>query len=167
LLRVIQEREIMRVGGNKIISVDVRIIAATNENLEDLVSNGVFRSDLYYRLNTLPIQIPSLKDRGGDIMILFEEIKKELNGQFTLSPQVEKAFMAHNWDGNVRELRIYVEYFTYLDKYYVEHDDLPISFHKGLNTKKDTYENDLDVNLLKKIAGNKLDDYCFILKTLH
>ena len=75
--------------------------------------------------------------------------------------------MAHNWDGNVRELRIYVEYFTYLDKYYVEHDDLPISFHKGLNTKKDTYENDLDVNLLKKIAGNKLDDYCFILKTLH
>lgn len=167
LLRVIQEREIMRVGGNKIISVDVRIIAATNENLEDLVSNGVFRSDLYYRLNTLPIQIPSLKDRGGDIMILFEEIKKELNGQFTLSPQVEKAFMAHNWDGNVRELRNYVEYLTYLDKDYVEYDDLPISFHKGLNTKKDTYENDLDVNLLKKIAGNKLDDYCFILKTLH
>ncbi len=167
LLRVIQEREIMRVGGNKIISVDVRIIAATNENLEDLVTKGVFRSDLYYRLNTLPIQIPPLRDRGEDIMILVEEIKKELNGKFTLSSQVKNAFMAHDWNGNVRELRNYIEYLTYLGKDFIEYEDLPISFHRKLNIKCKIQDNDLDVNLLKKISGNKLDDYCFVLEMLH
>ncbi len=167
LLRVIQEREIMRVGGNKIISVDVRIIASSNESLADLVNKGVFRSDLYYRLNTLPIQIPPLRDRGTDIMYLFEQIKKELNGQFKLSPQVENAFMSHYWNGNVRELHNYVEYLTYLDKDYIEYEDLPVSFHKGLNIISKTPEDDLDVNLLKKLSGNKLDDYCFVLEILH
>ncbi|WP_313339619.1 sigma 54-interacting transcriptional regulator [Sedimentibacter sp.] len=167
LLRVIQEREIMRVGGNTIISVDVRIIAASNENLEKLVTKGVFRSDLYYRLNTLPIQIPPLRDRGEDIMILLEDIKKKLNGQFELSPQVKNAFMVHDWNGNVRELHNYIEYLTYLDKDYIEYEDLPVSFHKGLNIKPKIHENDLDVNLLKKISGNKLDDYCFVLEMLY
>lgn len=89
LLRVIQEREIMHVGGDKIIIVDVRIIAASNETLEELVNQGTFKSDLYYRLSTLPINIPPLGERGDDIMILFEHIKK-LGGKFILSPQVKK-----------------------------------------------------------------------------
>lgn len=167
LLRVIQEREIMRVGGSKIISIDVRIIASSNESLEDLVNNGTFRSDLYYRLNTLPIQIPPLRDRDKDIMYLFRKIKNDLNGQFELSNQVKNAFMSHDWNGNVRELRNYVEYLTYLDKDYIEYEDLPVSFHKGLKVKSKNQEDDLEINLLKKLSGNKFDDYCFVLKILH
>lgn len=167
LLRVIQEREIMRVGGNKIISIDVRIIASSNENLEDLVNKGVFRSDLYYRLNTLPVQIPPLRDRGEDIMFLFEELKKELKGQFNLSSEVKNAFLSHDWNGNVRELYNYVEYLAYLDKDYIEYEDLPVSFHKGLNIKYKMYEDTMDINLLKKISGNKFDDYCFVLEMLY
>lgn len=168
LLRVIQEGEIMRVGGNKIISVDVRIIAASNETLEELVSKGVFRSDLYYRLNTLPIEIPPLRERGKDIMLLFENIKNRLGGHFVLTPQVENAFMSHDWKGNVRELHNYVEYLTYLEKEYIDFTDLPPSFHKGLtNCKTKNDSNDLDVNLLKKLAGNKLDDYIFVLEMLY
>jgi len=168
LLRVIQEGEIMRVGGYKIISVDVRIIAASNQKLEDLVDDGIFRSDLYYRLNTLPIEIPPLRERGEDIMLLFENIKNDLGGHFVLSPQVKNAFMAHDWRGNVRELRNYVEYLTYLGKEYISYEDLPPSFHKKLsNIKNKRDDKDLDVNLLKKLAGNKLDDYCLVLKVLY
>ncbi|WMJ77703.1 MULTISPECIES: sigma-54 interaction domain-containing protein [unclassified Sedimentibacter] len=168
LLRVLQEREIMRVGGDRIISVDVRIIAASNETLEDLVADGIFRSDLYYRLNTLPIEIPPLRERGGDIMLLFENIKKELNGRFTLSAEVKNAFMAHDWKGNVRELHNYVEYLTYLDKPYISYEDLPKSFHKRITPLKSRgHDKDLDVSLLKKIAGNKLDDYTLVLGILY
>lgn len=169
LLRVLQEREIMRVGGNKIISIDVRIIAASNENLEDLVGKGTFRNDLYYRLNALPIQIPPLRERQNDIMLLFEHFKKILGGHFNLSPQVINAFMSHNWSGNVRELHNYVEYLTYLNKEFVDYEDLPISFHKCLfkkNSKIDEKLN-LDTNLLKQLAGNRFDDYCFVLDLLH
>lgn len=168
LLRVIQEGEIMRVGGDRIISIDVRIIAASNVTLENLVAEGVFRSDLYYRLNTLPIEIPPLRERGDDIMLLFENIKNKLGGHFNISPKVKNAFMSHDWKGNVRELHNYVEYLTYLDKDYIDYEDLPPSFHKVLTNFKDKYsDKDLDVNLLKKLAGNKLDDYIFVLETLH
>jgi transcriptional regulator with PAS, ATPase and Fis domain len=169
LLRVIQEREIMHVGGDKIIIVDVRIIAASNETLEELVNQGTFRSDLYYRLSTLPINIPPLRERGDDIMILFEHIKKKLGGKFILSPQVKNAFVSHYWRGNVRELYNYVEYLTYLGKEYIDYDDLPTSFHSGLakaRSKKDE-KLSLDVNLLKQLAGNKIDDYIFVLDLLH
>ncbi len=168
LLRVIQEGEIMRVGGNKIISVDVRIIAASNESLENLVGDGTFRSDLYYRLNTLPIEVPPLRERHEDIMLLFDNIKNKLGGRLELSSQVKDAFMSHSWNGNVRELHNYVEYLTYLDKEYIEYDDLPSSFHKGLSSSKiNESTNDLDINLLKKLAGNRMDDYIFVLKTLY
>lgn len=168
LLRVIQEGEIMHVGGEKIISIDVRIIAATNETLEDLVAEGVFRSDLYYRLNTLPIEIPPLKERGDDIIILFENIKNKLGGQFVLSPKVKNVFMSHDWKGNVRELHNYIEYLTYLGKEDIDYEDLPPSFHKGLSRIKNKRDDkDLDVNLLKKLAGNKLDDYFFVLEILY
>lgn len=72
LLRVLQEHEIMRVGGNKIISIDVRIVAATNESLEEKVRDGSFRRDLYYRLNTLPVLIPPLRQRGDDVFLLMD-----------------------------------------------------------------------------------------------
>lgn len=168
LLRVIQEGEIMHVGGDRIISIDVRIIAASNVILEDIVADGIFRSDLYYRLNTLPIEIPPLRERGEDIMILLENIKNKLDGHFTLSPQVKNAFMSHDWKGNVRELHNYVEYLTYLDQDFIDYEDLPPSFHKGLSNMKSKRDaKDLDVNLLKKLAGNKMDDYYFVLEVLY
>ncbi|WP_312812725.1 sigma 54-interacting transcriptional regulator [Sedimentibacter sp.] len=167
LLRVLQEGEIMHVGGYKIINVDVRIIAASNRSLEALVAEGSFRSDLYYRLNTLPIEIPPLRERDEDIMLLFEYIRNKLGGRFVLSSEVKHAFISHVWKGNVRELHNYVEYLTCLDKDYIKYDDLPNSFHKDLSMINKKNENNLDVNLLKKIAGNKLDDYYFVLEMLY
>ncbi|WP_309137235.1 sigma 54-interacting transcriptional regulator [Clostridium sp. CM027] len=170
LLRVIQEREIMRIGGNKIISIDVRIIAAANENLEELVSNGSFRNDLYFRLNTLPIQLPPLRERGEDIMLLFDYFKHKLGGKFILSTQVINALLSHNWNGNIRELHNYVEYLTYIDKDIVYYDDLPPGFYNNamstLKCKSDTSTN-LDAKLLEQLAGNQLDDYFFVLDRLH
>ena len=82
LLRVLQEREIMRVGGNQIINVNVRIVAATNESLEERVENGSFRRDLYYRLSTLPVLIPPLREREGDIQLLLEHFRRCAGGEF-------------------------------------------------------------------------------------
>jgi transcriptional regulator with PAS, ATPase and Fis domain len=170
LLRVIQEREIMRIGGNKIISIDVRIIAAANENLEELVANGRFRNDLYFRLNTLPIQLPPLRERGEDIMLLFDYFKCKLGGHFILSTQVVTAFLSHSWNGNIRELHNYVEYLTYMDKDIVDYDDLPPGFYKNalstLKCNSDT-STKLDAKLLEQLAGNQLDDYFFVLDRLH
>ena len=92
LLRALQEREIMRVGGKQIIHVDVRIIAATNESLEEKVRQGTFRRDLYYRLSTLPVVIPPLSQRGDDLLLLVAHFRKELHGDFVLSPQVQELF---------------------------------------------------------------------------
>ncbi|GCD10238.1 ATPase AAA [Clostridium tagluense] len=170
LLRVIQEREIMRIGGNKIISIDVRIVAAANENLEELVSKGSFRNDLYFRLNTLPIQLPPLRERGEDIMLLFNYFKCKLGGRFTLSPKVINTLLSHNWNGNIRELHNYVEYLTYIDKDIVYYDDLPPGFHNNsLSTLKHNSDSstNIDAKLLEQLAGNQIDDYFFVLDMLH
>lgn len=170
LLRVIQEREIMRIGGTKIISIDVRIIAAANQNLEALVSNGSFRNDLYFRINTLPIQLPPLRERGKDIMLLFDYFKCKLGGRFILSPQVINALLSHNWNGNIRELHNYVEYLTYIDKDIVYYDDLPPGFYNNaMLTLKCNFDTSskLDGKLLDQLAGNRIDDYFFVLDRLH
>jgi len=114
LLRVLQEREFERVGGNSTVKVDVRIIAATSSNLEQMVKDGTFREDLYYRLNVIPINLPPLRERREDIPLLVQKFvehfcethKLELK---TLSPQVTKALMAFDWPGNVRQLENIVE----------------------------------------------------------
>lgn len=109
LLRVLQEKEIVRVGGTKPLSVDVRVIAATNIHLEKAIKNGVFRKDLYYRLNVLPIQIPSLRERKSDIPLLSRHLIKKLNMEYGrkvegLSEEVLHIFLEYSWPGNVREL---------------------------------------------------------------
>jgi two-component system, NtrC family, response regulator AtoC len=109
LLRVLQEREFERVGGNSTIKIDVRIIAATSSNLEQMVKEGTFREDLYYRLNVIPINLPPLRERREDIPLLVQRFirhfcethKLELK---TLTPQVMKALMTYEWPGNVRQL---------------------------------------------------------------
>jgi two-component system response regulator HydG len=114
ILRVLQEREFEPVGGTKTIKVDVRIIAATNKQLEQEVSKGRFREDLYYRINVVPITIPPLRERSEDIPLLaghFLRIYSEKNKRAIrgFEPGVMQAFMQHSWPGNVRELENIVE----------------------------------------------------------
>ena len=125
LLRTLQEREVMRVGGNSIIHVDVRIVAATNEALERKVREGTFRRDLYYRLNTLPVVIPPLTEREDDMFLLMDQFRRELNGDFRLTEPVQDFFRRHTWPGNIRELRNVVEYFIYTGHRDITMEDLP------------------------------------------
>ncbi len=127
LLRVLQEGEIMRVGGNSIIRVDVRIVAATNESLEKKIEEGSFRRDLYYRLNALTVEIPPLRKREDDMFLLLDYfMKKNRNKKvFQLSDEVKAFFRTHTWPGNIRELQNAAEYFHYLGKEVIELSDLP------------------------------------------
>ena len=113
ILRVLQEKEFERVGGEKTIKVDVRLIAATSRNLEDLVSSGKFREDLYYRLNVIPIFLPSLRERKNDIPLLMEHFLKKYTEEnqksVSIAPDVLSVFMSYEWPGNVRELENTIE----------------------------------------------------------
>ena len=113
LLRVLQEREFERVGGNKSIKVDVRLIAATNRNLEEDVAKGVFRADLYYRINVVSIFLPPLRERREDIPLLvdyfLDKFNKENERKLSISPEAMEIMLKCNWPGNVRELENCVE----------------------------------------------------------
>ena len=114
LLRVLQEREFEPVGGPQAIPADVRIIAATNRDLEESVKNKSFREDLYYRLNVIPIHIPSLRERKSDIPILVEAFARSFNTEKKRSvkfdnQEVIDLFLRYDWPGNVRELENLVE----------------------------------------------------------
>ena len=110
LLRVLQEKQVMRVGGTKIIPVDVRVIAVTNKYLPDLIKSGTFREDLYYRLNVLPLNPPSLRERRDDIMVLLDHIFAERRRQLKLTPETSQVLTHYSWPGNIRELINLVEY---------------------------------------------------------
>ena len=109
ILRVIEQKEVMRLGSDYIIPLDVRIITAANENLVQMVRRDAFRRDLFFRLNVLEVRIPSLNQRPKDILYLFRSFISELQGrpmrEVRLSQELEKALITHNWWGNVRELR--------------------------------------------------------------
>jgi DNA-binding NtrC family response regulator len=114
LLRVLQEKEIQRVGGTQSIKVDFRCVAATNKNLEDLVKAGAFRPDLYYRLKVFAIDLPPLRDRREDVPLLADHFVKKLATTMnkpvpTLSPQAVDLLLAYDWPGNVRELENAIE----------------------------------------------------------
>jgi DNA-binding NtrC family response regulator len=114
LLRVIQDREVTSIGGDEPISVDVRIISASNKNLEQLVARREFRDDLYYRLNVVPIHLPSLRERKEDIPLLVYDIMKKLNAKMKknmsgLDKQVMEALCSYSYPGNVRELENMLE----------------------------------------------------------
>ena len=125
LLRVLQEKEIIRVGGNRIIKIDVRIIAASNENIRELTLQNKFRKDLYYRLNTIPIEVPPLRDREDDVLIISEYIMDKIKADFVLSPQVKDFFLKYRWEGNIRELYNVLEYLKYLDEKEIRIEHLP------------------------------------------
>lgn len=113
LLRVLQEKEITRVGDQRTQKVDVRIIAATNRNLKNLVSEGRFREDLFYRLNVVPITIPSLKERKEDILPLVFQFLKKFNEKYSLKKSISASLLEklidYDWPGNVRELENIIE----------------------------------------------------------
>lgn len=115
LLRVLQEKEIMRVGGSKVIPINVRIISATNKNLKERVGTGTFREDLYYRLNVFNVKIPSLRERKEDIPVLCREFSRESESKYCIEKEkifdsaIMPALQEYDWPGNVRELRNVME----------------------------------------------------------
>ncbi len=112
ILRVIQEKEFERVGGQSPKKVDVRIVAATNRDLEAEVAGGRFREDLFYRLNVIPIHLPPLRERGEDVRLLAQHFLKRLGKnarEVTLSPEALRLLTSYSWPGNVRELENFME----------------------------------------------------------
>lgn len=179
ILRVLQERKFEPVGSTKTVEVDVRIIAATHQNLEKLVEEGGFREDLYYRLNVIPITIPPLRQRICDIPILVDHFLKmyaEANGHKPprLSQEIMSLMMNYKWPGNIRELENTIERLAVLnpDKE-IEMSDLPEKFLKasdtifknsglhipdaGISLKNavNDFENTLILKALEKTAWNK------------
>lgn len=121
LLRVIQERDVTRIGSSRPIKVDVRILAATNEDLADAVRRGKFREDLFYRLSVVPVHLPPLRERKEDIPLLVEHFLQKYNKRakrsiISISPQVKKALMDYEWPGNIRELENTIERAVVLSK---------------------------------------------------
>jgi len=111
ILRALQERDFVRVGGGKTISVDVRLITATNKNLEEMMARGAFRSDLFYRINVVPLTIPPLRKRKEDILLLAKHFldKHAGVGKKKISPEAMDILIAYDWPGNVRELENIIE----------------------------------------------------------
>ena len=131
LLRVLQEREFEPVGSNRSVRVDVRIICATNRNLEQDVKAGKFREDLFYRLSVVTLRVPSLKERRTDIPLLAERflsvvLDREGHKQLTLSEETIRTLVAYNWPGNVRELESAIEYAVlHARGHAIDPEDLP------------------------------------------
>jgi len=168
---VIQEREFERVGGNQTIRVDVRIIAATNRDLEALSVDGRFRQDLYYRLNVFPIHVPALRERKADILLLADHFidKYAKTTHKTVrriaTPAID-LLMSYHWPGNVRELENCIERAVLLaDGEVIHAHHLPPSLqsaessgtvhHGSLQETLDSLERDLIVDALKTSRGNK------------
>jgi len=169
LLRVLQEKEIMRVGGNKIIQIDVRIISATNQNLNLLVSNGTFRNDLYHRLKVLYLRLPALKERKEDIPHLINYFMIQKNKEHVkITTEVINKLTSYDWHGNVRELKNTLDYMLAVcNNESLCINDLP---EESFFTKKEnenyslnsTYENN---SLTEDIEVR--GDLSFILKSLY
>ena len=131
ILRALQEKEIERVGGTKIMKVDVRVVAATNRDLEAEVAAGRFREDLFYRLNVIPMQLPPLRERDGDVLLLAEHFlqrfcKAKNRKTMTLAEETKELLLTYSWPGNVRELENFMERLSILcDDNNICPEDLP------------------------------------------
>ena len=176
LLRVLQEMEFERLGSEETVSVDVRVIVATNENLEQLVKQGRFRRDLYYRLNVIDIRIPPLRERPEDIELITEAFIEELNAQLGLSisgidPEALAKLECRRWYGNVRELRNAVERAMNFSGDNILHpEDFGITKNPAggslsewpsengkriIDQARDSAEKEIIINVLEHFDGNK------------
>lgn len=178
LLRVLQQQEITRVGGNRVIKIDVRIIAATNMGLSGMVDKGRFRKDLFFRLNVIPINLPPLRQRKEDISLLAHfflgKLNRQLNKNITdISPAAMTILESYPWPGNIRELENLIERMVVLgtDNMIIDQDDLPyeVRFHKkafenistemddgsGLIHARHSFERAYILQALKKCGWNQ------------
>ncbi|MEO0184737.1 MAG: sigma-54-dependent Fis family transcriptional regulator [candidate division WOR-3 bacterium] len=170
LLRVLQEKEFERLGGTKTIKVDVRVIAATNQNLEEKIKQKLFREDLFYRLNVFPIYVPPLRDRKDDIIILAEHFlsyySKQMNKDIRkISDEVIERLMQYPWPGNVRELQNVVERAVVLTNSDTikpdalmlpsEPIELPLTYDKSLKEAIDEFKMKYIKETIKKCGGNQ------------
>ncbi|RKO67581.1 sigma-54 interaction domain-containing protein [Desulfofundulus salinus] len=173
LLRVLQEKEIERLGDTRPRRVDVRVIAATNQNLEELIGKGRFREDLYYRINVVTLNIPPLRERMDDLELLVEHFIKHFNRQFGqrvtgVSPEVMEILMNHHWPGNVRELENVLERaYNVLDGTVIQKKHLPLYLqkaglargqranHSGLPRLVEEAEREAILEALAATKGNK------------
>ncbi len=155
LLRVLQDKQIMRVGSNELIDVDIRILAATNRNLEEMVRDHTFREDLFYRLNVVPIHIPPLKNRMADIKLLIENCLKRINEKFDMSKSIDKRtlriLMNYDWPGNVRELENVIEYLMVTTEgNVIREEDLPKNIQ---DSTKDSFVSPENITSMKEAVS--------------
>ena len=174
LLRVLQEREIERVGGTRPIRIDVRVVAATNANLDAAVARGAFREDLYYRLNVVPIHVPPLRERADDIPLLVEHFVRHLAQAFNrpvegVSPEALAALRQYRWRGNVRELQNIIERCVVLaEGPTIQLNDLPLDIllpeHRTrvraadklpLKDATEQFERQIILRVLERVKGNQ------------
>jgi DNA-binding NtrC family response regulator len=176
LLRVIQEKEFQRLGSNRSIKVDVRIVAATNTNLEENIQKGTFRRDLFFRLNVIPITLPSLRERQGDVRLLAQHFLKRFNLQLRrqipgFTTQAVEVLERYPWPGNVRELENLIERLVVLgrDNEPISHEDLPLEIlldsplaqqafipqKDGLLKARDSFERQFILKALKRAQWNQ------------
>lgn len=159
ILRVLQERKLVRIGSNQQIDLDIRIIAATNRDLKELIKENKFREDLYYRLNVIPINVPPLRERKSDISIITEEMIEKYNVLFNknvrgMDDDVKDIMLNYSWPGNVRELENTLEYMINIDEGngILTKDMLPINI---LEEKEDIFKN--PVNLIRPLKEIEKD----------
>ncbi len=167
LLRVLQEKEIYMVGSSKSIKIDTRIIAATNRDIMSFVRQGKFREDLYFRLNVIPIDIPPLRERGNDIIMLtsyfLDLYKKEYSKpELTISDDVLQIFLRYSWPGNVRELQNLIQRIVVMSEgNFVDIPDLPeimrftVSSQKRVNMSLEDVEREHIISVLRHTKNNK------------
>jgi two-component system, NtrC family, response regulator GlrR len=167
LLRVLQERQFHPVGSEQQLEVDVRIIVATNKNLEDQVKQGLFREDLYYRIHVIPIELPPLRERKEDIPLLVEHFLKKISEKMKkkvkgLTPVALQKLMFHDWPGNVRELENTIEYAVAMTTQDMITEELvlptksnePEDLVKPLKNARDAFEKTYLIQLLEVTRGN-------------
>ena len=174
LLRVLETGEYIRVGGQKIMKTDVRIVAATNVNMHNAVSEGKFREDLFYRLNTIPIQIPPLRDRGEDIILLFRLFAMQMAEKYqipkiTLTDEAKKLLMQYKWPGNIRQLKNITEQMSILSKqreidantllHFIPHDEESTQLATISKSGEHSYETEREIlyKILYELRGNVND----------
>ena len=176
LLRVLETGEYIRVGGQEIRKTDVRIVAATNVNMRKAVSEGRFREDLYYRLNTIPIQMPALRERGNDILLLFRLFAMQMAEKYrlpkiTLTDEAKAIMLKYKWPGNVRQLKNITEQMSVLSKereidaktltQFIPQDEetTQLATIAGGNKGDHSYENERELlyKILYELRGNVSD----------
>ena len=161
LLRVLQERVFERVGGTKSLNSDVRIVAATHQNLESKIAKNLFRADLFYRLNVFPIDVPPLRERPGDVVLLIrsflDSAKRQGRGMIEFSDSALSQLDHYDWPGNVRELANLVERLMVMyPNQMVRESELPTQYISSSGKELDKYNSDLQIDFFEQRVDDEL-----------